>query len=150
MSAPGPVFDNDASPPSLVEAHTPAASPTTVDPDDLLPMTDTTPAFCEAVLDELQSPRHTAYTFPFLEPISRDDYPDYYSVIKNPMDFSTVRQQMQDGRYRGRDGQDTFIQDIELIFSNCYTYNVEDSDIVTMARKVERLFDDIKCRLLEV
>ncbi|RKP06867.1 Bromodomain-containing protein, partial [Thamnocephalis sphaerospora] len=46
--------------------------------------------------------------------------PDYVQIVKNPMDFSTIGQKLDTGRYTSLKG---FVADIRLIFDNCRLYN---------------------------
>lgn len=50
---------------------------------------------CEALLMELEEHE---YAWPFLQPVHRKKVPDYYRVIKKPMDFQTIRNKLQDGK----------------------------------------------------
>ncbi|KAI7862850.1 hypothetical protein BDF14DRAFT_1849966 [Spinellus fusiger] len=63
--------------------------------------------------------KRDAYGF-FLEPVDTRLIVDYLSVIKRPMDFSTMRQKIESGRYRHLD---EFKQDFLLIVTNAKTYN---------------------------
>ena len=56
----------------------------------------------------------------FLRPVDpvKDMCPDYLTVIKEPMDFGTIRRKMS--KYNNKS---EFLHDIELVFSNCKTYN---------------------------
>lgn len=50
--------------------------------------------------------------------------PDYYEVVKKPMDFGRVREKLSALKYTS-DGE--FLADIMLIFQNCQQYNLEDT-----------------------
>lgn len=63
--------------------------------------------------------RRDAYGF-FLEPVDPKLVPDYLKVIKVPMDFSTMRKNIEAGKYQT--GED-FRHDFELIISNAKIYN---------------------------
>lgn len=97
-------------------------------------------AFCNNVLRELLKKSSQNVTWPFLEPVDpvKLGIPDYFDVIKNPMDLSTVRRKLEMGQYTSAE---QFEADIRLIISNCLTYNAPDSDVVTLCRGFERLFD---------
>ncbi len=47
---------------------------------------------------------------------------DYPQLIKRPMDFSTVKRKIN--KYSS---MDDFFNDLQLIWDNCKTYNMEDS-----------------------
>jgi len=52
--------------------------------------------------------------------------PDYYTVVKNPMDLGTVKKKLSYNVYK--DAQE-FIDDVELVFYNCRTYNGTTSEV---------------------
>ncbi|KAF4467284.1 histone acetyltransferase [Fusarium albosuccineum] len=61
-------------------------------------------------------------TWPFCQPVSKDDIPDYYEVIKEPMDFSTMEARLEAGQYMAIGD---FIKDAQLVFDNCRRFNGE-------------------------
>jgi hypothetical protein len=56
----------------------------------------------------------------FLAPVTEEDAPDYFDIVTEPMDLSTVEQRLKDGKY---DTKQAFQKDVQLIFSNCEKYN---------------------------
>lgn len=97
-------------------------------------------SFCAAVLRELLKKAHQAISWPFLEPVDpvKLGIPDYFDVIKTPMDLSTVRRKLESGQYSSAEQFET---DVRLIISNCYSYNAPDSDVVSLCKAFEKLFD---------
>lgn len=73
--------------------------------------------------------------------------PDYFTVIKNPMDLGTAKKKLSFNAYR--DATD-FIDDIELVFYNCRTYNGTQSDVgqigVSCNQEFERLLNSYGVR----
>lgn len=65
-------------------------------------------------------------SWPFLRPVSRHEVPDYYKVIKNPMDLAKIKSKLNTGRYTNNS---EVMRDIQLIFENCDLYNQNDSEI---------------------
>ena len=67
---------------------------------------------------------------------------DYPTIITNPMDLGTVKKNLENGDYKLF--QD-FMNDINLIWKNCRTYNQPGSEIVKMAnhcdKKIKQLID---------
>ncbi|KAL0073143.1 hypothetical protein F4703DRAFT_1899529 [Phycomyces blakesleeanus] len=72
---------------------------------------------CLKLLETLE--KRDAYGF-FLEPVDTRLITDYLTVIKRPMDFSTIRRKIETGRYRHLD---EFRDDFLLIVTNAKTYN---------------------------
>lgn len=76
--------------------------------------------------------RRDAYGF-FLEPVDPKLVPDYLKVIKVPMDFSTMRKNIEAGKYQT--GED-FRHDFELIISNAKIYNSRETIYWKSADKI--------------
>lgn len=64
--------------------------------------------------------------WPFNRPVMKTEVPDYYDVIKFPMDFAKVKSRLNLGYYKT---DYDIMNDIQLIFNNCDTYNNSDSEI---------------------
>lgn len=84
------------------------------------------------LLNDMQN--HSA-AWPFTQPVNRDEVPDYYDVIKEPMDLSTMEEKHEKDMYPTP--QD-FIKDAMLIFDNCRRYNNETTPYAKSANKLER------------
>ncbi|XP_047442154.1 bromodomain testis-specific protein isoform X2 [Mugil cephalus] len=79
------------------------------------------------------------YSWPFRQPVDAVTLclPDYYTIIKNPMDLGTIKMRLQNRYYwQARD----CIQDFNNMFTNCYVYNRPGDDIVFMAQTLEKIF----------
>ena len=76
----------------------------------------------------------------FLEPV---DYIalnilDYPKIITHPMDLGTVKKNLLEHKYSNFK---EFLDDINLIWNNCRTYNLPGSEIVKMANHCEKIFN---------
>jgi hypothetical protein len=89
---------------------------------------------CEALLMELEE---LDIAWPFLQPVNRKKIPDYYRVIKKPMDFQTIKQKLQDGKYSNKE---SFATDVKLVFDNCSYYNEDDSEIGMAGHAMRQFF----------
>ena len=63
---------------------------------------------------------------------------DYTTIIHKPMDLETVENNLNNNKY---DTIVSFLDDIQLIWSNCKKYNIEGSDIYKEAEYMEKLTD---------
>ena len=63
--------------------------------------------------------------------------PDYHEIIKNPIDFSVIKQRLSSNLYHNM--QD-FIDDMQLVFDNCELYNGRDSTLGRQCTKVREEF----------
>lgn len=62
---------------------------------------------------------------------------DYFTIIKNPMDFGTMREKLKNHEYLCIED---FVRDIHLTFSNCMKYNGVESRVGEMCRNVQHDF----------
>ena len=60
--------------------------------------------------------------FPFLTPVDWNSLtlPSYPSIIKKPMDLSTVAKKLENDKYKR---VEKFFADLYLIWDNCQTFN---------------------------
>ncbi|KAL6250220.1 Transcriptional activator spt7 [Rhinocladiella similis] len=72
----------------------------------------------EKVLTELKA--HTEHSFPFLNPVKKKDAPDYYLVIKQPMDLGTMTKKLKQLAYKSKK---EFVDDLSQIWKNCLKFN---------------------------
>ncbi|XP_066266284.1 BRCA2-interacting transcriptional repressor EMSY-like isoform X3 [Branchiostoma lanceolatum] len=56
----------------------------------------------------------------FIHPVDPAVAPDYYNIIKQPMDFSTIKKKLEGGQYNS---MEEFHADMQLIKTNCFQYN---------------------------
>jgi hypothetical protein len=68
----------------------------------------------------------------FSKPVSKEDLPEYYVEIENPMDYGTMREKLERGEYRSAQAMQ---KDFILVMQNCLKFNEKDSDIVREARQ---------------
>ncbi|KAF7723168.1 hypothetical protein EC973_002303 [Apophysomyces ossiformis] len=87
---------------------------------------------CQKLLETLE--KRDAYGF-FLEPVDTKIVRDYLTVIKSPMDFSTMRRKLESGQYHH---MEQFRDDFLLIMTNAKTYNAPDTIYWKSADKLQR------------
>ncbi|KFW62179.1 Bromodomain testis-specific protein [Pygoscelis adeliae] len=82
--------------------------------------------------------RHN-FSWPFHQPVDAAalNLPDYYSIIKKPMDLSTIKKRLEHNYYTKAV---ECIEDFKTMFLNCYLYNKPGDDIVFMAQELEKVF----------
>ncbi|KAM3864552.1 bromodomain-containing protein 4-like [Diretmus argenteus] len=79
------------------------------------------------------------FAWPFQGPVDaiKLNLPDYYKIIKIPMDMGTIKKRLENSYYWNAQ---ECIQDFNTMFTNCYIYNKPGDDIVLMAEALEKLF----------
>jgi len=92
---------------------------------------------CLAVLNKLLN---DPYGWVFKDPVDPDELgiPDYFDVVKQPMDLGQVKRKLENGEYHDLS---SFENDTKLVFTNAILYNGEDSDVGDMAKDLLNLFD---------
>lgn len=78
--------------------------------------------------------------WPFHRAVDAKLVPDYYTVIKEPMDFQTMEKRMNICHYKTKD---QFVYDFRLIVNNCRSYNTPETTYYRCADTVEALFDQL-------
>ncbi|KAH7138022.1 transcriptional activator spt7 [Dendryphion nanum] len=92
----------------------------------------------EKVLMELKAGEHAN---PFLQRVNKREAPDYYTVIKQPMDIGTMMKKLKQLHYKSKK---EFVDDLMLIWANCLKYNAEPSHFLRkkalyMRKETEKL-----------
>ena len=94
---------------------------------------------CEYVLSALKKHKHA---FPFLEPVDPEilGIPDYFDVIKEPMDLFKVEKRLKNGFYKQ---MSDFENDIRKIWNNALTYNKPITQIFIMTVEIKDYFETL-------
>ncbi len=73
----------------------------------------------------------------FLYPVDGSLYPDYYVKITQPMDLNAMTQKLERGGYQSTED---FVDDMQLMFKNCYTFNEPLSYGYVTGQSLEKYF----------
>ncbi|XP_073086796.1 protein polybromo-1 isoform X23 [Manis javanica] len=68
---------------------------------------------------------------------SKVQYPDYYAIIKEPIDLKTIAQRIQNGSYKSIHAM---ARDIDLLAKNAKTYNEPGSQVFKDANSIKKIF----------
>ncbi len=98
---------------------------------------------CQKFLDLLGQHKSA---WPFKEPVKKEDVPDYYDVIKNPIDLQTIKEKLKNDLYKTKN---QFVKDIELIFKNAKIYNQPNTIFYKYASELEKFSQEILINLKE-
>ncbi|GMJ09409.1 global transcription factor group E8 [Hibiscus trionum] len=92
---------------------------------------------CEGLLKRLMNHQ---YGWVFNKPVDivKLNIPDYFNVIKHPMDLGTVKKKIASGAYAS---PLEFHADVRLTFSNAMTYNPPGNDAHVMADTLNKFFE---------
>ncbi|XP_078790062.1 uncharacterized protein LOC101165030 isoform X3 [Oryzias latipes] len=75
---------------------------------------------------------------------SKVQYPDYYAIIKEPIDLRMIAQRIQIGHYKSISAM---TKDIDLMTKNAKTYNEQGSQIFKDANTIKKVFIQLKTEL---
>ena len=81
---------------------------------------------------------------PFVQLPTRRDLPDYYELIKRPMDLKRIQNKIRDGKYSNLDELQA---DVELMCRNTQEYNIEGSLIFEDSIVLNSVFKSARARL---
>lgn len=92
---------------------------------------------CETLLKQLMSHQHG---WVFNEPVDivKLNIPDYFTIIKHPMDLGTIKGKIASGAYSS---PLDFAADVRLTFSNAQTFNPPGNDVHIMADTLSKFFE---------
>ncbi|KAK5631423.1 hypothetical protein RRF57_007137 [Xylaria bambusicola] len=94
--------------------------------------------FFDMVLDEVKKVKHYAINQWFLQPVDPValNIPNYFKVIKKPMDLARMTEKNYDGEYKTMKDLE---KDMKLIVHNSEIFNGPDHDVSNQARQLEEL-----------
>jgi bromodomain-containing factor 1 len=100
---------------------------------------DTSMRFCTTALRELKKAKYRHLAYAFLQPVDPValNIPDYFSIVKRPMDISTIENKLMNNAYKS---PDEFEADVTLMFDNCYLYNPPSLPVYSMAKELQSVF----------
>lgn len=111
-----------------------------------------TPAQWRFCLSTVRTLKRMKDSGPFLNPVDPValGIPHYPTIIKHPMDFSSIERKLTTSNPAKPDPNpanprygsvDDIVADIRLIFANCLTFNGPDHPVTQMGKRVEAVFD---------
>lgn len=86
------------------------------------------------IISEIRTDTHA---WPFLQPVNEKEVPDYYQIIKVPMDILKIEKYVEDDKYQRLE---EFEKDFLQIFKNCYIYNAPSTTYCKCAHILEKRF----------
>ncbi|CAC5377241.1 TRIM24 [Mytilus coruscus] len=90
---------------------------------------------CFTVLDKVYNHKLSE---PFRQEVKSKDVPDYYKIIKRGMCYDMVAHKLRNGFYSQ---VEEFVDDMRLVYSNCYQYHEKKSEIYMAGVEMEAFFD---------
>jgi len=81
-------------------------------------------------------------SYPFRQPVDPRalGIPDYFNIIKEPMDLATISRRLEEGEYKT---PWEFCKDMWLMFDNAWLYNKKTSRVYKYCTKLTEVFDSV-------
>lgn len=81
-------------------------------------------------------------SLPFRQPVDPEvlQIPDYYTIIKKPMDLSTIKRKLDTGQYSD---PWQYVDDVWLMFENAWLYNKKNSKVYKYSTKLSEIFETL-------
>jgi hypothetical protein len=97
--------------------------------------------FCMKLVNDLYRPKYSAFAFPFYEPVDtvKLEIPQYYKVVKKPMDMATMLQKLNAHEYRDARA---FHDDFKLMIRNCFAFNPAGTPVHQAGIELNEVFDE--------
>ncbi|KAG1120028.1 hypothetical protein G6F42_012844 [Rhizopus arrhizus] len=118
---------------------TPPPSPPTEQPQPAVLMSSAEKKWCSQTIKSLKKHKRAVA---FLQPVDPVlfNIPDYFDVIKSPMDLGTVEKKLKADQYPT---VAAFKADVQLVFQNCYLYNNPGDPVTQDAKKLEEHYQKL-------
>lgn len=94
---------------------------------------------CQSVMNKICSRSISQVFYYPIDPI-QDNCPNYFDIVKNPMDLGTIRRNLRNNKYTS---VAEWKRDMELVWSNSILYNTEDSTIGLMALDLQKYYFEL-------
>ncbi|KAM8921713.1 bromodomain adjacent to zinc finger domain protein 1A isoform 5-T5 [Pelodytes ibericus] len=89
---------------------------------------------CEQLVVDLV--RHDD-SWPFMKLVSKIQVPDYFDIIQRPIALNLIREKVNKCEYKSAS---EFVEDVELMFSNCFEYNHFNSNEARAGVRLQSFF----------
>ena len=97
--------------------------------------------FAASLVRDVQKKQYEQYVYPFVHKVDAIalNIPEYYNVIKEPMELITIENKLRQNEYKS---PDEFVAEMNLIFSNCFKFNPSGTPVNQMGQKFKALFEE--------
>ena len=107
--------------------------------DDEIKMCDSWEKIAKQLMNTLWKVRDAELFHKPVDPVELN-IPNYFEIIKKPMDFSTVKKKLNNYTYTNLK---EYCEDMELIFNNCLLYNGINSYVGEMCLRVKNEYKNL-------
>ena len=91
------------------------------------------------------------FTKLFLQPVKKKDYPDYFEIVKSPMDLGSMKNKTKRSEYKNTK---EILDDFDLMIHASELYNGDLHEVTLQARKLkgiaEEKFEESKEQIVDL
>jgi bromodomain-containing factor 1 len=95
--------------------------------------------FCLRVVNDLYKKQYATFAQFFYDPVSEEYAPNYYKIIKRPMDLSTLKRNLDQKAYQDANA---FYDDFQLMISNCVRFNPVATAVYIAGQDLAKAFNE--------
>lgn len=95
--------------------------------------------YCMKILLDFNKKSLYQIASPFYEPVDSTYVPNYYKVIKKPMDLSTMRRKLESNEYSNANA---FHNDFKQMMRNCQQFNPPGTVVHIAGQEMDRIFKE--------
>lgn len=94
---------------------------------------------CQSIMNKICSRSISQVFYYPIDPI-QDNCPNYFDIVKNPMDLGTIRKNLRNNKYTS---VAEWKRDMELVWSNSILFHQKDSTIGLMALDLQKYYFEL-------
>jgi histone acetyltransferase len=98
---------------------------------------------CAKIVEQLKSHKDS---WPFINAVKKEEVPDYYDIIKNPMWLTKIEERVNEGKYETKK---EFADDLNLIIGNCRSYNQKNTIYYRKSVEIEKYMIQLLANLAD-
>lgn len=95
--------------------------------------------FCARIVNDLYKKQYSNFAQYFYDPVSEEYAPNYYKIIKKPMDLSTLKRNLDQKTYQDANA---FYDDFQLMISNCVRFNPVATIVYIAGQDLAKAFNE--------
>uniref|UniRef100_A0A1I7YMH2 Bromo domain-containing protein n=1 Tax=Steinernema glaseri TaxID=37863 RepID=A0A1I7YMH2_9BILA len=97
--------------------------------------------FCGKLIVDFMGKKYKSSLWPFVEPVNAEALgcPDYYDIVKDPMDFTTMKKKFDARQYINAE---EIKMEFSKIISNCFLYNAPGTPVNTCGKALKTILED--------
>lgn len=92
---------------------------------------------CLKIVEQLKNHKSA---WAFVSAVKKEEVPDYYELVQNPMWLTKIEEKVNEGRYLNRQ---EFVADLNMVIVNCRTYNQKNTIYYKSSIEMEKYMQQL-------